>query len=236
MIVIAHALLPVVVDVHRLQQEVLSLLESDWQPHFNTSHYSGSWDVLPLRSPGGRADNSFADLMGEDGYADTPLLEGQIYLRQLLDSMPVAKYAIRLLNLRSGASIKPHRDKELCFEKGEARLHIPVFTNPGVSFVLDDQSLKMEEGSCWYINANLTHSLQNSGVSDRIHLVIDCCVNDWLVALMKSSFTRKQTKQMAEDAAQVRLMIQELRRHDSPAAQELIRELSKSLPLADLSV
>ena len=86
----------------------------------------------------------------------------------------------RLLNLRRGAAIKADRDAELAFEKGEARLHVPIVTNPGVEFVIDGERVVMEAGACWYINANLTHRVANHGDTDRIHLVVDCGVNDWL--------------------------------------------------------
>jgi hypothetical protein len=39
--------------------------------------------------------------------------------------------------------------------------------------------LKMGGGECWYINANLPHSVSNLGGTDRIHLVMDWVVNDW---------------------------------------------------------
>src|SRR6266550_2860809 len=95
--------------------------------------------------------------------------------------------SVRLLNLKTNSLIKEHRDHELSFEKGEARLHIPVFTNPQVAFYLNNVLLTMREGECWYINANLPHRVRNKGLSDRIHLVVDCKVNDWLEELFAKS-------------------------------------------------
>ena len=43
-----------------------------------------------------------------------------------------------------------------------------------------DERVRMEEGDCWYINANRMHRVSNFGKTDRIHLVIDCVVNEWL--------------------------------------------------------
>jgi hypothetical protein len=38
----------------------------------------------------------------------------------------------------------------------------------------------MNEGELWYLNVNQPHHVTNRSTTDRIHLVIDCVVNDWL--------------------------------------------------------
>jgi hypothetical protein len=83
-----------------------------------------------------------------------------------------------------GSVIKEHRDHELGFDDGEVRLHIPVITNPQVEFMLNQVRVVMNEGECWYLNVNQPHRVANHGMVDRIHLVIDCVVNDWLRELM----------------------------------------------------
>nr|HMS43742.1 aspartyl/asparaginyl beta-hydroxylase domain-containing protein [Pyrinomonadaceae bacterium] len=70
----------------------------------------------------------------------------------------------------------------LGLEDGEIRIHIPVLTNPQVEFILDDQKVEMQEGEAWYLNFNLFHTVRNEGTTDRIHLVIDCVVNDWMLS------------------------------------------------------
>ena len=42
----------------------------------------------------------------------------------------------------------------------------------------------MKEGECWYLDLSLPHWVENHGKTDRIHLVIDCLVNDWLRELI----------------------------------------------------
>jgi hypothetical protein len=44
----------------------------------------------------------------------------------------------------------------------------------------------MTAGSSWYLRLSDPHSAANRGTSDRVHLVIDAVVNDWVAAL----FTR----------------------------------------------
>ena len=102
MTIITSAQLPLYIILPQLQHEVHSLLNFEWLPHYNTAHYTGSWDVLPLRSPGGSTSQAFADLIGEKEFRDTPLLAQCSYLKQLIDTIQTEKLSIRFLNLRAG--------------------------------------------------------------------------------------------------------------------------------------
>lgn len=167
-------------DAERLQGDLDTILATDYVPHFNTRYYVGDWSAVPLRSVGGRADQIYPDPTAKLSFADTPLLGRCPYIREVLDFFACPQQAVRFLRLKAGSVIKPHRDHELGFEDGEVRLHIPVRTNSEVHFILDGQRIVMSEGECWYNNFNLVHSVENRGPTDRIHLVIDCVVNDWL--------------------------------------------------------
>jgi hypothetical protein len=167
-------------DVTRLQADLDGILTTEFVPHFNTAYYQGDWSAVPLRSIGGRTDQIYPDPTKKNEFADTPLLARCPYIREVLATFPCPQQAVRFLRLRAGSVIKEHRDYELGFEDGEVRLHIPVRTNSEVYFMLDGQRVMMAEGECWYNNLSLPHSVANRGPIDRIHLVIDCIVNDWL--------------------------------------------------------
>ncbi|MEO8885529.1 MAG: aspartyl/asparaginyl beta-hydroxylase domain-containing protein [Mucilaginibacter sp.] len=185
---ISYAKINLQVNITAIQQQVAVLASTGWKAHINQHDYEGEWKVLPLRSPGGEADNIVPDLMGKHTtYLDTPLMQQCPAIKQLLDSLHCEVMSARLLNLKKGAVIKQHRDVELAFEKGEARLHFPIFTNHGVEFYVDDERVIMLEGECWYINANLKHRVTNNGPTDRIHLVVDCKVNAWLEKLFEQA-------------------------------------------------
>ena len=135
--------------------------------------------------------------------------------------------AVRFLNLRAGAIIKQHRDMELAFEKGMARLHFPVFTNTGVEFYIENDRVILQEGECWYINANLPHRVSNNGSTDRIHLIVDCEVSDWLKEIVLSS---PQISTREEDNSQdILKMIEALGHHHTEGAAKLIEKLKKEL-------
>jgi hypothetical protein len=42
----------------------------------------------------------------------------------------------------------------------------------------------MNEGEGWYLNLSLPHRVENNGTTDRVHLVIDYVVNEWMRSLI----------------------------------------------------
>jgi aspartyl/asparaginyl beta-hydroxylase (cupin superfamily) len=168
-------------------QAELSATRAAWQPHLNRYHYTGAWDVLPLRSPDGDHKNPVPDLLGKSEFSDTNYMDQFPSVKNLVSSLYCPVMSVRFLNLRAGAVIKQHTDKELAFEKGEARLHFPVITNPDVAFYCEEERIFLNEGECWYLNANLPHRVSNNSQADRVHLVIDCKVNNWLKQLVSSA-------------------------------------------------
>ena len=225
--VIRCAKLNLAIDLAAAQAEVAALPDA-WQAHFQKLHYDGEWAVLPLRSPGGRLDDILPFALGnsDQAHADTPLLMQCPAIGNLLGSLKCPVRSARLLNLKRGSIIHPHRDLELAYENGEARLHFPIFTNPGVEFFIDEQPLVMEEGSAWYINANLTHSVANRGNADRIHLVVDCGVDNWLREVFAQAAVFYS--EIRRDPKEVQEMIARLREMNTPTslrrAQDLERE------------
>jgi hypothetical protein len=177
-------------DPARLQADLDAIVPSDFVPHFNTRYYQGDWSAVPLRSVGGRVDQIYPDPTKKDAFANTPLLVRCPYIREVLAFFRCPQQAVRFLRLKAGSVIKEHRDHELGFEDGEVRLHIPVRTNEDVFFLLERRRVVMREGECWYNNLSLPHSVENRGATDRVHLVIDCVVNDWLRELLLADAAR----------------------------------------------
>lgn len=181
--IIRYLKLPLQFDAGLLQQEVDALAAMQWQPHYQVKHYEGEWTAIPLRSIGGKTDNVIISPEVDADYQDTFFLNNSPYLQQVLQTFQCPLQAVRLLKLNAGSIIKEHRDIELNFEKGEIRVHIPVYTHPAVEFFLDGHRMILQEGECWYMNFNLPHSIHNKSHINRVHLVIDALVNDWVKAL-----------------------------------------------------
>ena len=215
-------------DILSVQQEVSLLLKNEiWLAHYNQAQYTGEWTALPLRSPNGDVSNPIAESLFKLEFKDTPLLQTLPSVRQLMQNLKCDRLSARLLNLKAGAIIKPHKDHDLSFENGEVRLHFPIFTNEKVRFYLENDLLEMGEGECWYINANLTHQVFNDGPTDRIHLVVDCKVNNWLTNFFSAAtLTSREQK---KDTAQLLQVISELKLQNTPTTNALAAQLSKEL-------
>lgn len=179
--------LPLRFDAAALRADLAQVDAERWQSHFNASYHDGGWSGLALRAIDGDSNTLYPDPRGAAPYVDTALLAQCPGLRRALERFQCPLQSVRLLRLAAGGCIREHQDYDLSFEDGLARLHIPLLTNPAVEFYLDGQRVLMDEGECWYLNFNLPHRVQNLGTVDRIHLVVDCEVNDWLRQLMPTA-------------------------------------------------
>lgn len=220
---------PLNFDVERLQSDLQHVLQHNWVAHYNKGAYSGNWTSLALLSAGG--SSSAINAMPKEGeqVVETEIMSGCNYFREVLNSFRFEKTTARLLSLEAGAEIKPHKDYCLGYEDGVFRLHIPVITNPDVEFVLAGERVIMEEGSCWYINANEEHSVANRGTENRIHLVIDGKRNTWTDELFfsvapEADFIRPEREMSHTEKS---AMIAELERLGTPVALELIQQLKE---------
>jgi quercetin dioxygenase-like cupin family protein len=139
-----------------------------------------------LRSVGGKGNHIFSDsTVKPDDYAATPLLSQCPYFAAVLAEFHCPQTSVRLMSLAAGSRIREHKDWTIDYAGGDARLHIPVVTSPEVEFYLAGERIVMNEGEAWYLDFGQLHSVYNGGSADRIHLVLDCMVNDWLRALLE---------------------------------------------------
>lgn len=176
--------LPLTVDVAGLREDVRGLTPTDWIPHFNTAYYEGDWSGAALRAVGGVSDRLYPDPTATDGFADTTVLARCPHTAALLARFACPLLAVRFLRLGPGSRIREHSDLNLGAEDGEVRIHVPVLSNAGVEFLLDGAPVEMADGEAWYLNLNLRHAVVNAGATPRVHLVVDCVVNEWLAALL----------------------------------------------------
>jgi mannose-6-phosphate isomerase-like protein (cupin superfamily) len=176
------ARLPLAFEAAPLLAEARAIAADGWVAHFNADYHDGSWQGAALRSVGGNAATLHPDPVRTDAVRDTELLWRCPRTAAALARLECPLQAVRLLRLAAGGVIREHRDDDLRFEDGEARLHVPLATNPEVEFYVDGERVVMEAGECWYLDLSRPHRVQNRGSTDRIHLVIDCRVNEWLAA------------------------------------------------------
>lgn len=178
--------LPIAFEPGPLRDDLERLTQPDWISHFVTQNYDGDWSAVPLRGPAGARhpiQSIYSDPAATE-FEDTPLLARCPNMAKALGTFECKLLAVRLMRLTPGSRIKEHRDHDLCAEEGLARLHIPITTNPGVTFELNRQPVAMAPGSVWYLRLSDPHRVANDGASDRVHMVIDAVVGDWLRELL----------------------------------------------------
>jgi len=172
--------LPFQFDPVRLTADLGRIAAEEWVPHFNKSIYEGDWSGVALRSVGGKAMQLYPDPTATDRFADTETLGRCLYYQEVLVTLQCPLTSVRLLRLQAGSSIAEHCDYRLGYEDGEVRIHVPIVTDQDVAFFLAGERVPLAVGECWYLNVNLPHRVENRSRIDRIHLVIDCVVNEWL--------------------------------------------------------
>jgi len=181
--------LPLSFDPNALRRDLEALTAIDWTAHFVTQNYEGDWSVIPLRGPAGALhpiQMIYAD-PAATAFADTPYLGGCPYFLSVISTFRCDIQCVRLMRLTPGSAIKEHRDYDLDAERGVARIHIPITTNPGVVFEVNRMPVTMAPGEAWYLRLTDPHRVINGGTTDRVHLVLDAVVNDWMTEMLEQA-------------------------------------------------
>ena len=109
----------------------------------------------------------------EEDYSEFITEYANTYFKEVYDKLS-SKYKlgrVRILLKQPRSTLSWHRDPE-------ARLHIPIITNPGCIMVIGNVAQHMPaDGSVWITNNTKYHNAFNGGEENRIHLV--ACVLDY---------------------------------------------------------
>lgn len=225
-----HLKLPFQFDEHRLVYDLNLILKKEWSSMLYKHNYDGNWSSVALYAPNGDSTNIFSHSEISEKLIPTEILKECKYLPQVIESFKSKILTARLLRLSVGSVIKPHKDYKMGYEDGNCRIHIPLTTNNSVSFILDDQKLRLLPGECWYINANYTHSVSNLGNEDRIHLVIDIERNNWTDDLFFSLAPKESLVDSNPIDPQIlKEMISNLERLDNGSNNDIIDQYKKQL-------
>lgn len=184
-----RVLLPFAFDPARLAEDLGAFDEADWVSHAVRQNYDGDWSAIPLRAPAGETHPIrmiYPDPMATH-FVDTYFLDRTPYFRAVLARFECPLRTARLMRLTPGSVIKEHVDYNLDAQGEMVRIHIPVTTSPEVAFLLNRRAVAMEPGSVWYLRLTDPHAVANRGTRDRVHLVVDARVNDWLIETLREA-------------------------------------------------
>jgi hypothetical protein len=177
--------LPLRFDPARLKADLALIHADEWVPHYNERDYGGEWRGAALRSLSGSSDQLAAHDADPAAFANTALHRRCTYFRDVLSEFRCPLKSVRLLSLAPNSFVREHSDPGFGTDGDEVRIHVPIRTSADVEFYLDGERLHLEEGCCYYIDVSRPHRVTNRGDTDRIHLVVDAEMNDWLRTLLR---------------------------------------------------
>jgi hypothetical protein len=217
-------------DPADLRADLDRITPAEWLTHFNTDYFEGDWTGVALRAVPGNARTLHADPTAQK-FADTAVMLRCPHLAAAVAVLQCPLKSVRLLKLTAGSSIREHRDDDLGWEAGEIRLHVPIITSPEVEFFLNGQRVVMYEGEYWYLDLSRPHRVENRSKIDRVHLVIDCLLNDWLRAIIDSGQEMAPTSEVESEFDRFRrLVLQE------PALQTELMQVTDRTEFTSLAI
>jgi hypothetical protein len=97
---------------------------------------------------------------------------------------------VMLARMASGGEIEEHRDTNPAAQWPH-KIHIPLVTNPDVTFFVDGVPYHFAEGEAVEVNNMAYHAVTNKGATDRIHLIfeyfdLDQPEPEWIEPLVKA--------------------------------------------------
>lgn len=174
--------LPLHVDLSALLAALDRVEAEAWQGHFNSGYYEGDWSGVALISA---ADAPLPLAPGQGAPQASAWWQGELAWQELLGQFHTTVRSARLLRLGAGARIHEHCDPDLGQPDGDLRLHVPLQSTESVEFLLDGLHVPMRPGECWFLDLSRPHRVDNPSASARIHMVLDCAPEPWLLALIE---------------------------------------------------
>ena len=101
--------------------------------------------------------------------AQEKLLEIYNHLEKIYNAKVIRT---EIVKMHGKSNIKPHVDGGIMLQLAR-RIHIPLITNPRVTFEVFGESKYLEVGSWYEINNIIPHSVINDSELDRTHFIID---------------------------------------------------------------
>jgi hypothetical protein len=164
------------VDIARLREAVLALPEATWDAeNADKPNRFGALDAT--RHIIFRFVSNFVDW--RESY-ERPLWQEWKPLLEPVLAAATAGYGyargafprVMLARMAPGGVIHPHQDMNPA-AKWPHKIHVPILTNPDVTFFAGGAVHHFAEGEAVEVNNMGMHAVQNRGSTDRIHLIFE---------------------------------------------------------------
>ena len=185
------------VDITRLRETVLALPEATWDAeNADKPNRFGALDAT--RHIIFRFVSNFRDW--RESY-ERPLWDEWKPILEPVLAAATAEYGyargafprVMLARMAPGGVIHPHQDMNPA-AKWPHKIHVPILTNPEVTFFVGGAAHHFAEGEAVEVNNMGMHAVQNRGSTDRIHLIfeyydLDQPEPEWLAAVQSDART-----------------------------------------------
>nr|WP_321235490.1 aspartyl/asparaginyl beta-hydroxylase domain-containing protein [uncultured Psychroserpens sp.] len=181
--------LPFIFDANQMLKEYLELKLNDFE-YYNVIQLRAPAHIVDPSLPSPPPATDYADGSWTD-WLDTDEMHASLYIKSIINSFKeiTTVTLVRLLRLAPHSEVKEHTDPTLGLEveKSVIRLTIPILQSKDVVFYLNDKSVDMQPGECWYLKLTDAHRVVNSGTTERVNLTIDMVPNENLRMLINES-------------------------------------------------
>ena len=183
------------INFDEFKYELNKILDGENFVSHNGDH-SGGWGSICLVSYGG---DPYNDLVNDKEVLPTRLLKNCPEIKKFLDMIPGKKFRVRFMEIQANSQIFWHYDNNEtidCGSNNNARIHIPIITNPEIDLQICHENNYWKCGKIYYGDFSFPHSINNKSNKNRIHLVIDVLVNDKLLKLFPKEFLKEKKKRI----------------------------------------
>jgi len=183
------------VDITRLREAVLAIPEAQWDAE-NAGKPNRFETLSTTRHIVLRFVSNFVDW--RESYDRPRWAEWKPLIEPVLEAA-TADYGYRrgafprvmLARMAAGGEILPHRDTNPAAQWPH-KIHVPLVTNPDVTFFVDDVPYHFDEGAAVEVNNMAVHAVTNAGTTDRTHLIfeyydLDQPDPEWIEPLVKAN-------------------------------------------------
>ncbi len=122
-----------------------------------------------------------------NGKNDEKLIEQFPAIREIFDYFQCPVNTVAFYRAEPGLRLHSHIDMSGHLGFGRLRFHIPVKTNPKAVTIMGAGAGKpfhLAEGEMWALDTSHLHAVENNGNSERVHLMVEVEVNDWIWSML----------------------------------------------------
>lgn len=169
--------------IEKMEREI-ALLDIPWSEAY-TDYQSSGWKTISLMNQSGQSEDV---VIGDGSAIETDIMSFLPTLKSYINFLPLHYMWVRLAKLEPNSFLWEHKDYTDLSDRKRLRFHLPISTNKSSLLILLGHQVHLGKGYLWKLDPQVAHGACNMGPSARIHLIIDCYVDDILENLLNEEW------------------------------------------------